>query len=224
MYWLGPTLSLLGWYCWRRYGSCHCYGSQVIKSPPSSSCDQIKFLCRCIYLHLHCHLLIYYFLHYIYICHYIILWNIQLTPGLPVHPDALDVTLPLPRHRHRRHVRHRSGSLCLLRCSAFIMNITVAYDGDSFSVNVDFRSKIIWFHFHGPFRQASFFNDKTTSHTQCRNNDKDKMEPKVMFLSLPSQSQDQTCIREGVKKKRIYSGLCPKHRTPPTHRARLGLH
>ena len=24
------------------------------------------------------------------------------------------------------------------------------------------------------------------------------------------------------KKKRIYLGLCPKHRTPPTHRARLG--
>ena len=24
-----------------------------------------------------------------------------------------------------------------------------------------------------------------------------------------------------VSKKRIYSGLCPKHRTPPTHRARL---
>ena len=33
MYWLGPTLSLLGWYCWRRYGSCHCYGSQVIMTP-----------------------------------------------------------------------------------------------------------------------------------------------------------------------------------------------
>ena len=31
-------------------------------------------------------------------------------------------------------------------------------------------------------------------------------------------------IREGVKKNRIYLGLCPKHRTPPTHRARLGLH
>ena len=28
-------------------------------------------------------------------------------------------------------------------------------------------------------------------------------------------------IREGVKKNRIYLGLCPKHRTPPTHRARL---
>ena len=28
--------------------------------------------------------------------------------------------------------------------------------------------------------------------------------------------------REGVKKTRIYLGLCPKHRTPPTHRARLG--
>ena len=26
------------------------------------------------------------------------------------------------------------------------------------------------------------------------------------------------------QKKRIYLGLCPKHRTPPTHRARLGLH
>ena len=31
-------------------------------------------------------------------------------------------------------------------------------------------------------------------------------------------------VREGVKKNRIYLGLCPKHRTPPTHRARLGLH
>ena len=31
-------------------------------------------------------------------------------------------------------------------------------------------------------------------------------------------------VREGVKKKRIYLGLCPKHRTLPTHRARLGLH
>ena len=29
-------------------------------------------------------------------------------------------------------------------------------------------------------------------------------------------------LREGVKKNRIYLGLCPKHRTPPTHRARLG--
>ena len=29
-------------------------------------------------------------------------------------------------------------------------------------------------------------------------------------------------VREGVKKKRIYLGLCPKHRTPPPHRARLG--
>ena len=26
------------------------------------------------------------------------------------------------------------------------------------------------------------------------------------------------------KKKRFFLGLCPKHRTPPTHRARLGLH
>ena len=26
------------------------------------------------------------------------------------------------------------------------------------------------------------------------------------------------------KKKRIYLGLCPKHWTPPTQRARLGLH
>ena len=68
---------------------------------------------------------------------------IQLTPGLPIHPDALDVTLPLPWHRHRRHVRHRSGSLCLLRCGAFVIDITVAYDGDSFSVNVDFTSYII---------------------------------------------------------------------------------
>ena len=31
-------------------------------------------------------------------------------------------------------------------------------------------------------------------------------------------------IREGVKKILFFLGLCPKHRTPPTHRARLGLH
>ena len=29
-------------------------------------------------------------------------------------------------------------------------------------------------------------------------------------------------IREGVKKNPFFLGLCPKHRTPPTHRARLG--
>ena len=29
-------------------------------------------------------------------------------------------------------------------------------------------------------------------------------------------------LREGVKKKQIYLGLCPKHRTPPIHRAHLG--
>ena len=26
------------------------------------------------------------------------------------------------------------------------------------------------------------------------------------------------------KKKRFFLGLCPKHQTPPTHHARLGLH
>ena len=31
-------------------------------------------------------------------------------------------------------------------------------------------------------------------------------------------------IREGVNKSTFFLGLCPKHRTPPTHRARLGLH
>ena len=32
-------------------------------------------------------------------------------------------------------------------------------------------------------------------------------------------------LREGVKKKkRFFLGLCPKHWTPPTHRARLELH
>ena len=30
-------------------------------------------------------------------------------------------------------------------------------------------------------------------------------------------------VREGVKKTFFFL-LCPKHRTPPTHRARLGLH
>ena len=30
-------------------------------------------------------------------------------------------------------------------------------------------------------------------------------------------------VREGVKKRRFFLGLCPKHRTPPTHRTRLGL-
>ena len=38
------------------------------------------------------------------------------------------------------------------------------------------------------------------------------------------QNAKQQLLREGVKKTRIYLGLCPKHRTPPTHRARLGLH
>ena len=31
-------------------------------------------------------------------------------------------------------------------------------------------------------------------------------------------------LREGAQKKQFYLGLCPKHRTPPTHRVRLGLH
>ena len=31
-------------------------------------------------------------------------------------------------------------------------------------------------------------------------------------------------LREGVKKILFFLGLCPKHRTPPTHRTRLGLH
>ena len=31
-------------------------------------------------------------------------------------------------------------------------------------------------------------------------------------------------IREGVKKNLFFLGLCPKHQTPPTHCARLGLH
>ena len=34
---------------------------------------------------------------------------------------------------------------------------------------------------------------------------------------------EEKMIREGVKKA-VFLGLCPKHRTPPTHRARLGLH
>ena len=58
---------------------------------------------------------IYYFLHYMYlpICYSI--KYIQLTPGLPVHPDALYVTLPLPWHRHWWHVRHRPVSRHSLR-------------------------------------------------------------------------------------------------------------
>ena len=31
-------------------------------------------------------------------------------------------------------------------------------------------------------------------------------------------------FREGVKNKPVFLGLCPKHRTPPTHHARLRLH
>ena len=27
----------------------------------------------------------------------------------------------------------------------------------------------------------------------------------------------------GKEKKNVFLGLCPKHQTPPTHRARLGL-
>ena len=38
------------------------------------------------------------------------------------------------------------------------------------------------------------------------------------------QQQSQLILREGVKKTPFFLGLCPKHRTPPTYRARLGLH
>ena len=33
----------------------------------------------------------------------------QLTSGFPIHPDAFNAALPLPRHRHRWHVRHCTG-------------------------------------------------------------------------------------------------------------------
>ena len=32
------------------------------------------------------------------------------------------------------------------------------------------------------------------------------------------------CLKGKCKKKTFFLGLCPKHRTPPTHRAHLGLH
>ena len=37
------------------------------------------------------------------------------------------------------------------------------------------------------------------------------------------QGDVRQAFREGVEKIR-FLGLCPKHRTPPTHCARLGLH
>ena len=48
--------------------------------------------------------------------------------------------------------------------------------------------------------------------------------PSILWQSSSSKEELGVPVREGVKKKRIYLGLCPKHRTPPTHRARLGLH
>ena len=50
-----------------------------------------------------------------------------------------------------------------------------------------------------------------------------------MLLMIPSQMEVAprykllTLPKGRCQKKRIYLGLCPKHRTPPTRRARLGL-
>ena len=52
----------------------------------------------------------------------------------------------------------------------------------------------------------------------CSANNKRQMS----FYCYPTESQ-QFQLREGVKKN-VFLVLCPKHRTPPTHRARLGLH
>ena len=54
--------------------------------------------------------------------------------------------------------------------------------------------------------------------------DAGKKKNKVEKYFMDNSGVDSFYLREGVKKKNIYLGLCPKHRTPPTHRARLGLH
>ena len=82
---------------------------------------------------------------------------IQLTPGLPIHPDALDVTLPLPWHRHRRHVRHCSGSLCFLRCSAFEYYSCVVLWHMMAIISV-WMWILIKHNLIGPFDQASVFS------------------------------------------------------------------
>ena len=46
-----------------------------------------------------------------------------------------------------------------------------------------------------------------------------------MNILVLSTRKKLNFFREGVKKKSVFFlGLCPKHRTPPTYRARLGLH
>ena len=48
------------------------------------------------------------------------------------------------------------------------------------------------------------------------------------FLALSHSKFGRVALllpfREGVQKKNVFLGRCPKHRTPLTHRARLGLH
>ena len=48
------------------------------------------------------------------------------------------------------------------------------------------------------------------------------------FLALSHSKFGRVALlfpfKEGVQKKTFFLGLCPKHRTPLTHRARLGLH
>ena len=47
--------------------------------------------------------------------------------------------------------------------------------------------------------------------------------PIYAILSWVYDSSRFTCSFKGrCKKKNVFLGLCPKHRTPPTHRARLG--
>ena len=45
----------------------------------------------------------------------------------------------------------------------------------------------------------------------------------MQIRAYSAKSQMHILLREGVKKQ-FYLGLCPKQQTPPTHRARLGLH
>ena len=67
------------------------------------------------------------------------------------------------------------------------------------------------------------FEKENKSPTMEKNNGNEENGP-TMERNKKMEENDID-IREGVKKNnRFFLGLCPKHRTPPTHRARLGLH
>ena len=51
-----------------------------------------------------------------------------------------------------------------------------------------------------------------------------KKRPYLDYQMLLDDHDDHAKAKGVCKKKNVFLGLCPKHWTPPTHRARLGLH